>query len=59
MRKESIEREVRHELRRIEDTYDLAAWDYVEVERMEGDDAYARGYHDALLFTMTLLALED
>ena len=59
MSRDTIEEQVQRELRRIEDGHDPAEWDYVELERMEAEDAYARGYHDALRFVATLLLLQD
>jgi hypothetical protein len=59
MSRDTIEEQVQRELRRIEDEHDPADWGYVEPGRMEAEDAYARGYHDALRFVATLLSLQD
>jgi len=59
MSRDTIEEQVQRELRRIEDDHDPADWDYAELERMEAEDAYARGYHDALTFVATLLSLQE
>ena len=48
MNNENIIKKIKKEIKTIEKEYDTADWDFVDVDRMNSDEAFNRGYYRAL-----------
>lgn len=55
MYKQDIKKEITRELKQIEREYDVANWDYTDVDRMLPDEAYNRGYYRAYSSILSML----
>jgi len=48
MTKEQAKKEIKKEIKKIEKEFDIASWDYLDVSRMDSEEAFNRGCYRTL-----------